>query len=67
LKKASLRIEAISGMMQQVSFKDGCLSLPIVKLQDRTESYFRNLAMHEVFDHYGEKRHAFADYNSCCT
>jgi hypothetical protein len=62
LKKAGLRIEAIPGMMRQVAFKNSCLSLPILQLHDRTESYFRNLAMYEVFDHYDDDRHAFADY-----
>jgi hypothetical protein len=62
-KKSDLRIERIRGMVRQVFFKNGCLYLPSVQLHDRTESYFRNLAMYEVFDHYDEKRHhAFTDY-----
>jgi hypothetical protein len=62
LRKAGLRIKTIPGMVQQVAFKDGCLFLPRVQLHDRTESYFRNLVMYEVFDHYDKKRHAFTDY-----
>jgi hypothetical protein len=62
LKKAGLRIKGTVGMIKEVAFENGCLILPIVRLNDRTESYFRNLAMYEVFDHYGERRHAFADY-----
>ncbi|CAK9235543.1 unnamed protein product [Sphagnum troendelagicum] len=62
LKKAGLRIKKITGMMRQVAFDNGCLFLPIVQQNDRTESYFRNLAMYEVFDHYDKSRHAFADY-----
>ncbi|KAH9555874.1 hypothetical protein CY35_08G140000 [Sphagnum magellanicum] len=62
LKKAGLRIKGTLGMIREVAFENGCLILPIVRLNDRTESYFRNLAMYEVFDHYGERRHAFSDY-----
>jgi hypothetical protein len=62
LKKAGLRIETKPGMVQQVSFENGCLYLPKVQLHDRTESYFRNLATYEVYDQYDKKRHAFRDY-----
>jgi hypothetical protein len=49
-------------MIKEVAFNNGCLFLPIVQLNDRTESYFRNLAMYEMFDHCGEKRRVFSDY-----
>jgi hypothetical protein len=62
LKKAGLRIKGVHGMIKEVAFKKGCLSLPIVQLNDMTESYFRNLAMYEYFDHYDVDRYAFADY-----
>jgi hypothetical protein len=61
LKKAGLRIEASPGMVQQVAFENVCLYLPIVQLNDKTESYFRNLEMYEIYDHYGENRSAFSD------
>ncbi|CAK9236401.1 unnamed protein product [Sphagnum troendelagicum] len=62
LKKAGLSIQTIYGMVPQVDFKTRCLFLPRVQLHDRTESYFRNLATYEVYDHYHKKRHAFRDY-----
>jgi hypothetical protein len=62
LKKAGLRIGTTAGMVPQVYFDKGCLYLPRIQLHDRTESYFRNLATYEVFDHYDDKRHAFTDY-----
>jgi hypothetical protein len=62
LKKAGLRIKGTVGMIREVAFENGCLILPIVRLNDRTESYLRNLAMYEVFDKYGQGRQAFTDY-----
>ncbi|CAM6008667.1 unnamed protein product [Sphagnum balticum] len=50
LKKAGIRIEKCCGMLDKVAFENGCLYLPIVILEDRTESYFRNLTMYEMFD-----------------
>jgi hypothetical protein len=50
LKKAGIRIQKVAGMLDAVDFKNGCLYLPIVILEDRTESYFRNLTMYEMFD-----------------
>ncbi|KAH8972346.1 hypothetical protein BDL97_02G190500 [Sphagnum fallax] len=50
LKKAGIRIEKCCGMLEKVAFENGCLCLPIVILEDRTESYFRNLTMYEMFD-----------------
>ncbi|CAK9219052.1 unnamed protein product [Sphagnum jensenii] len=50
LKKAGIRIEKCCGMLDKVAFENGCLCLPIVILEDRTESYFRNLTMYEMFD-----------------
>jgi hypothetical protein len=50
LKKAGIPIIACCGMLDKVDFEDGCLYLPIVILEDRTESYFRNLTMYEMFD-----------------
>jgi hypothetical protein len=62
LRKAGLRIKANPGMIKAVAFKNGCLSLPILQLNDNTESYFRNLAMYEVYGHYGKESDAFSDY-----
>ncbi|CAM6024479.1 unnamed protein product [Sphagnum balticum] len=68
LKKAGLRIKAIPGMIKAVAFKKGCLSLPIFRLTDHTESILRNLAMYEAYGHHAEnRRHAenrqgFLDY-----
>ncbi|CAK9872275.1 unnamed protein product [Sphagnum jensenii] len=50
LKKAGIRMEKCCGMLDNVAFQNGCLCLPIVILEDRTESYFRNLTMYEMFD-----------------
>jgi hypothetical protein len=61
LKKAGISIRPIPGMVAQVQF-NRCLYLPMVQLHERTESYFRNLATYEVFDHYDDKRRAFTDY-----
>ncbi|CAK9236393.1 unnamed protein product [Sphagnum troendelagicum] len=68
LKKAGIRIKAIPGMIKAVAFKNGCLSLPIFRLTDHTESNLRNLAMYEAYGHHAEnRRHAenrqgFLDY-----
>ncbi|CAM6024481.1 unnamed protein product [Sphagnum balticum] len=62
LKKAGLRIKAIPGMIEAVAFKNGCLFLPFLQLNDKTESYFRNLAMYEAYGHKGENSRAFSDY-----
>jgi hypothetical protein len=45
-----------------VAFKNGCLFLPFLQLNDKTESYFRNLAMYEFYGRNGENSNAFSDY-----
>jgi len=62
LKKAGLSIKANRGMIKAVAFKNGCLFLPFLQLNDKTESYFRNLAMYEVYGRNGEKSTEFSDY-----
>jgi hypothetical protein len=47
LKKAGIQIKGVKGVLDEVGFRKRCLFLPIVKLYDQTESYFRNLAMYE--------------------
>jgi len=75
LKKAGIRIKGKKGVLDKVSFKvcfhkgclflpcrKGCLSLPIVKLYDPTESYFRNLAMYEFMQNYNSSVLPFGEY-----
>ncbi|KAH9574182.1 hypothetical protein CY35_01G042800 [Sphagnum magellanicum] len=50
LKKAGIQIKAIEGVLDGVGFSKRCLFLPTVKLYDKTESYFRNLAMYEYME-----------------
>jgi hypothetical protein len=50
LKKAGIQIKGIEGVLDEVGFRKRCLFLPIVKLYDQTESYFRNLAMYEFME-----------------
>jgi len=61
-KKAGLRIKQNPGMIKAVAFKNGCLFLPFLQLNDKTESYFRNLAMYEFYGRNGENSNAFSDY-----
>jgi hypothetical protein len=57
-KKAGIQIKGIKGLLVKVEFRKRCLLkpilfLPIVKLYDQTESYFRNLAMYEYYNTLG--------------
>jgi hypothetical protein len=62
LKKVGIQIKGVEGMLDEVAFHEGCLYLPVVKLYDRTESYFRNLVMYEFYDHFIAKRCALGEY-----
>ncbi|KAH8973400.1 hypothetical protein BDL97_01G045600 [Sphagnum fallax] len=62
LKKAGIQIKGIEGVLDEVDFRKRCLFLPIVKLYDQTESYFRNLAMYEVMEDYNSFKCAFGEY-----
>jgi hypothetical protein len=62
LKKAGIQIKAIEGVLDEVGFRNRCLFLPMVKLYDQTESYFRNLAMYEVMEDYNSFKCLFGEY-----
>jgi hypothetical protein len=49
LKLAGIKIKGVPGTLNMVSFQGGCLSLPIIKITDRFETVFRNLAIYENF------------------
>jgi hypothetical protein len=49
LKSAGIKIKAVPGTLNMVSFQGGCLSLPIIRIDDRFETVFRNLAIYETF------------------
>jgi hypothetical protein len=62
LKKAGIRIKAVEGVLDAVRFHKRCLFLPIVKLYDHTESYFRNLAMYEYVEGHPSRKCPFREY-----
>jgi hypothetical protein len=62
LKKAGIQIKGIEGVLDEVGFRNRCLFLPIVKLYDETESYFRNLAMYEYMEVYNSVKCPFGEY-----
>jgi hypothetical protein len=62
LKKAGIQIKGIEGVLDKVDFRKRCLFLPIVKLYDQTESYFRNLAMYEFMKKYNSSELPFGEY-----
>jgi len=68
LKKAGIQIKGIKGVLDEVCFpkrclfRKPCLFLPIVKLFDPTESYFRNLAMYEFMENYSSSQLPFGEY-----
>ncbi|CAM6021131.1 unnamed protein product [Sphagnum balticum] len=62
LKKAGIQIKGIGGRLDEVGFRERCLYLPIVKLGDQTESFFRNLAMYERVADYTSRKCAFGEY-----
>jgi hypothetical protein len=50
LKKAGLQIQGIPGMVQQVSFQNGRLFLPIMSQSETIESYICNMAAYEIWN-----------------
>ncbi|KAH8973376.1 hypothetical protein BDL97_01G043800, partial [Sphagnum fallax] len=60
--KAGIHIKAIEGVLDEVGFRKRCLFLPIVKLQDHTESCLRNLGMYEYVEDYTSFRCPFGEY-----
>jgi len=50
LKKAGIQIKGIQGVLDEVCFRKRCLFLPIVRLDEYTETDFRNLAMYEYME-----------------
>jgi hypothetical protein len=62
LKKAGIQIKGIKGMLDEVGFRKRWLFLPIVKLYDDTESFFRNLAMYEYVEEYNFLQCPFGKY-----
>jgi len=47
LKSAGIKIKAVPGTLNIVSFQGGRLSLPIITIEDIFETLFRNLAIYE--------------------
>jgi hypothetical protein len=47
LKAAGIKIEAVAGPLDNLSFQRRCLSVPAITISDMTEALFRNLAVHE--------------------
>jgi hypothetical protein len=45
LKLAGIKIKAVPGTLNMVSFQGGCLSLPIIKIAHEFETLLRNLAI----------------------
>ncbi|CAK9190976.1 unnamed protein product [Sphagnum troendelagicum] len=62
LKKAGIQIKGIEGVLDEVGFRKRCLFLPIVKLYDQTESFFRNLANYEYMEEYNSFKCPFGEY-----
>ncbi|CAN5952065.1 unnamed protein product [Sphagnum jensenii] len=62
LKKAGIQIKGVEGVLDEVGFRKRCLSLPIVKLYDQTESRLRNLAMYEVMQEFNSFKCPFGEY-----
>jgi hypothetical protein len=62
LKKAGIQIKGVKGLLDEVGFRERCLFLPIVKLYDETESFFRNLAMYESVENFTSRKCAFGEY-----
>ncbi len=62
LKKAGIQIKGIQGVLDEVRFRKRCLFLPIVKLYDPTESFFRNLATYEYMEYFTSRKCPFGEY-----
>jgi hypothetical protein len=62
LTLAGIKIKGVPGTLNMVSFQGGCLSLPIISIEDRFETVFRNLAIYEYFSLEGESHCTIAGY-----
>ncbi len=62
LTLAGIKIKGIHGTLNMVSFQGGCLSLPIIKINDRFETVSRNLAIYEYFSLQHESHCTVAGY-----
>ncbi|KAH9572859.1 hypothetical protein CY35_02G173800 [Sphagnum magellanicum] len=62
LTLAGIKIKGVPGTLNMVSFQGGCLSLPIIKIADRFETVFRNLAIYENFSLEGESHCTLTGY-----
>ncbi|KAH9561015.1 hypothetical protein CY35_06G139900 [Sphagnum magellanicum] len=47
LKTAGIKIKAVAGPLDNLSFQHRCLFVPAITISDMTEALFRNLAVHE--------------------
>jgi hypothetical protein len=47
LKAAGIKIKAVAGPLDNLSFQDRCLFVPAITISEMTEALFRNLAVHE--------------------
>lgn len=47
LKKTGIRLKKISGTLEHISFRRGCLYLPCIDLEDKTRALFHNLSLYE--------------------
>ncbi|CAM6022908.1 unnamed protein product [Sphagnum balticum] len=47
LKAAGIKIKAVAGPLDNLSFQHRCLFVPAITISDMTEALFRNLAVHE--------------------
>jgi hypothetical protein len=47
LKAAGIKIKAVAGPLDNLSFQHRCLFVPAITVSEMTESLFRNLAVHE--------------------
>jgi hypothetical protein len=56
LTLAGIKIKGVPGTLNMVSFQGGCLSLPIISIEDTFETVFRNLAIYEYFS-FGYESH----------
>jgi hypothetical protein len=62
LTYAGIKIKGVPGTLNIVSFQGGCLSLPIIKIGDRFETVFGNLAIYENFSLEGESHCTLTGY-----
>ncbi|CAK9218694.1 unnamed protein product [Sphagnum jensenii] len=62
LTLAGIKIKALPGTLNMVSFQGGCLSLPIIEIRDNFETTFRNLAIYESCSLNHESQCTIAGY-----